>query len=267
MRDNGGLMRLGDMSNSVPAADRTVAETAYRHLRGDLIAGRFKPGARLRMNELQACYGLGLSPLREALLRLASEGFVISEGQRGFSVTPVSLGELKDLTSMRQRIEAMALTDAIANGDADWEAAIMAAYHRLAREPLPTDSRDTEATLGWELKHRAFHDALVAACGSPWLLRLRTQLADHSERYLGARLFDRRPGSAVLPPRRRAADEHGALMQAVLAHDTAKALSLMDQHIGRTAQAAGQWLQAPPAPSAPARKRVASHRPRAHATN
>jgi hypothetical protein len=74
---------------------------------------------------------------------------VISEGQRGFSVTPVSLGELKDLTSMRQRIEAMALTDAIANGDADWEAAIMAAYHRLAREPLPTDSRDTEATLGW----------------------------------------------------------------------------------------------------------------------
>lgn len=227
------------------APAKTLADAAYRRLRADLIAGRLAPSARLRSNELQARYGLGLSPLREALLRLASEGFVVAEGQRGFTVAPVSLAELADLTRTRQQIEAVALTASIARGDADWEAAILAAYHRLAREPMPSDPANAEAALGWELKHRAFHDALIAACDSPWLLRFHAQLVDHAERYLRARLFNtgaRKPAAAAAP--RAGGDEHRAIMNAVLARDGAKAVSLMNAHIDRTARFAAQWLQA-----------------------
>ena len=246
---------------TAPAEDRTLAETAYRRLRGDLIAGRFLPGARLRSNELQAHYELGLSPLREALLRLASEGFVMAEGQRGFAVAPVSLAELEDLTRVRQRIEAIALSEAIAHGDADWEANILAAYHRLAREPMPADPRDAAGALGWELKHRAFHDALIAACHSPWLLRFHAQLVDHSERYLRARLFDRPRDDTALQPR-RGGDEHRAIMQAVLDRDVGKAVSLMDQHITRTAQAAAQWIAASAVDKAAPGRKVARARAR-----
>jgi DNA-binding GntR family transcriptional regulator len=247
-------MRLPTALADPSSADKTLAETAYRLLRGDLIAGRFEPGSRLRTHDLQRRYELGLSPLREALLRLASEGFVVGEGQRGFSVTPVSLAELEDLTRTRQRIEALALTEAIARGDADWEAEIVAAYHRLAREPMPADPDDAQAAFGWESKHRAFHDALAAACGSPWLLRLRGQLVDHSQRYLRARLFDRHRNAATgSRPGGRRTDEHRALMEAVLARDAARAVALMDEHIARTARAAAQWLQ-PAQPAVPARR-------------
>lgn len=236
--------------------DKTLADLAYRMLRADLIAGRLAPSARLRTNELQQRYGLGLSPLREALLRLASEGFVVAEGQRGFAVAPVSLAELADLTRTRQEIEAIAIEQSIAHGDADWEAAMLAAFHRLSREPMPSNPADAEATLAWELKHRAFHDALIAACGSPWLLRFHAQLVDHAERYLRARLFY---GAKSVPTKapRDANAEHQAIMNAVLARDTAKAVSLMNAHIDRTARAAAQWLQAPPrrAPAASATTR------------
>ena len=55
-------------------AEKTLAERALRLLREDILAGRLAPDARLKVAALQARYGLGISPLREALLRLSSEG-------------------------------------------------------------------------------------------------------------------------------------------------------------------------------------------------
>ena len=217
-------------------SEKTRAELAYKLINNDLLAGRLEPSSRLRLNELKLRYGLGLSPLREALLRLASEGMVIAEGQRGFAVAPVSLAELADLTRTRQQIEAIALSEAIARGDANWEADILSAFHRLSRAPLPSSVDDTEAAMNWELRHRAFHDALVAACESPWLLRIHSQLVDHSERYRRLRLF-RSPQTTADPARDRDA-EHREIMQAVLDRNTSKACALMREHLQRTADAA-----------------------------
>lgn len=226
------------------ASEKTLADTAYRHIRADLLAGRLAPGSRLRPPVLQASYGLGLSPVREALLRLAVEGLVVGEGQRGFAVAPVSLEELEDLTRTRQQIESLALAQAIDQGDEEWEAGIVAAFHRLSRTPMPDDAADTQAVSRWERAHRAFHQALIAACGSPWLLRFQAQLVDHSDRYRRARLFD--PGAARTPTRggdREA--EHRALMEAALARDAAKAAALMHEHLQHTAAAAARGLAAP----------------------
>lgn len=235
-------MTLDDAMTEQATAGKTVAEEAYRLMRGDLIAGRLPPATRLRMNVLHTRYGLGLSPLREALLRLASEGFVVAEGQRGFAVAPVSLSELNDLSRTRRRLETLALSDAITKGDTDWEAEIITAHHRLSRQPMPTDTSTAEDILAWDLRHRAFHDALISACDSPWLIRLRSQLVDHSERYVRARLFSQ--GSTATTSRldRAKPDEHEMIMKAVLARDAAKATALLDRHIERTAAAAAQWF-------------------------
>jgi DNA-binding GntR family transcriptional regulator len=219
------------------STEKTLAELAHKLISNDLLAGRLEPSMRLRLNELKLRYGLGLSPLREALLRLASEGLVVAEGQRGFAVAPVSLAELADLTRTRQQIEAIALSEAISRGDSDWEANILSAFHRLSRAPLPSSADDTDTAINWELKHRAFHDALVAACDSPWLLRFHSQLVDHSERYRRARLFNP-PGSAAHLTRDTNA-EHREIMDAVLGRDASKACKLMREHLQRTADAAG----------------------------
>lgn len=218
------------------SSEKTRAELAYKLISKDLLAGRFEPSARLRLNELKLRYDLGLSPLREALLRLASEGLVIAEGQRGFAVAPVSLSELTDLTRTRQQIEALALSEAIAQGDADWEADILSAFHRLSRAPLPSSADDLDTAMNWEQRHRAFHDALVAACDSPWLLRFHSQLLDHSERYRRLRMFN--PPQTMTDPTRNRDAEHREIMDAVLERNATKACELMRAHLQRTAEAA-----------------------------
>ena len=80
---------------------RTLGESIYERLRNDIIAGRLEPTAKLRIEELRETYETSASPLREALNRLAGEGFVTAEGQRGFYVAPISLKELDDITRLR----------------------------------------------------------------------------------------------------------------------------------------------------------------------
>jgi GntR family carbon starvation induced transcriptional regulator len=71
-------------------ARKTLSESAYDALRDDIIRGRLEPEEKLRIEELRQKYATGASPLREALNRLAGEGFVTTEGQRGFRVAPLS---------------------------------------------------------------------------------------------------------------------------------------------------------------------------------
>jgi DNA-binding GntR family transcriptional regulator len=222
---------------------RTLADRAYAAIRKDVLGGRLAPGERLKLAELQSRYGLGISPLREALMRLAAEGLLIAEGQRGFAVAAVSLEELRDLAATRQRLETAALRDAIAKGDEEWEAGVVASFHRLSRTPLPADASQFEAAHLWEQRHRAFHHALVAACGSPWTLRLIGQLVDQTERYRRARLLAARPRTSLA---RDVDAEHRAILEAVLARNAGEAARLLAAHLARTADlVAALWTGKP----------------------
>src|SRR3546814_17788514 len=74
---------------------------------------------------------IGFTPLREALMRLSSEGLVLAEEQRGFRVAPATLADLEDIMTSRAEIEALALQRAIRLGGDDWEARIVAAFHQI----------------------------------------------------------------------------------------------------------------------------------------
>lgn len=211
--------------------EKTLAEKAHRQLRNDILNGRLAPDARLRINQLQQHYGLGLSPLREALLRLSTEGLVLSQGQRGFVVAPVSLADLQDQTLARKALDIAALTQAIASGDADWEARVIAANHLLARTPLPLDATDVDAGRLWEERHRAFHRTLIAGGGSQWLVRLHNQMVDQAERYRTIRILNHKQAAAQV---RDVVAEHAAITDAVLKRDTALACELLGRHIGAT---------------------------------
>jgi len=213
---------------------RTLAGKAQDLMRRDILSGQLAPGQRLRSRELQARYGLGLSPLRESLQRLSAEGMVINDEQRGFTVAPVSVAELEDLTVARTVLESAMLPMAIRRGDADWEAEIVAAFHRLSRTPLPNDPAAVDDARSWELRHRAFHHALVAGCDSPWLLRMHGQLVDQSERYRRIRVLHHQHSGARV---RNVNAEHQALMDAVLRRDADKAVALMGKHLAATCRA------------------------------
>lgn len=203
-------------------------------MRDAILSGALLPGQRLRAQELRDRFGLGLTPLREALTRLSVEGMVAGTPQKGMRVAEATPRELADLTDVRCEIERLCLARAIAEGDAAWEAGIVAAFHLLSRAALPRSPADRAAAGLWEQRHRAFHHALVAACRSDWLLRFRHVLVDHSERYRILRLLHREdPGAGV----RDIGGEHAAIMSAVLRRDLEGACALMEAHLRATERA------------------------------
>src|SRR3954462_12829308 len=64
----------------------SAGDSGYRRIRSDIIFGALNPSGRLKLESMKEEYGLSVSTLREILNRLASEGFVVAEGQRGFEV-------------------------------------------------------------------------------------------------------------------------------------------------------------------------------------
>ncbi len=228
--------------SALPQDDgESQTERAYGRLREEILHGALMPAERLRAAELHDRYQLGLTPIREALMRLSSEGLVVAETHRGARVADASAGDLADLMATRRDIERLCLTQAIAAGDAAWEAEIVAAMHMLSRARLPDGKSDRAAALHWEREHRRFHFALIAACPSAWLKRFWTTLADHSERYRKIRLLHRADPQALV---RDLEAEHRTIMQAVLDRDTERAVALMDEHLRATERGVVPFLVA-----------------------
>ncbi len=226
MDDTGRMSYMDAMPRTVPVSSSRTQDV-YERLRAELLNRRSEPGARLKINDLCRAHGVSLSAVREALSRLTSEGLVIAEPQRGFSVAPVSANELIDLTQVRTQIECLCLERAIAVGDVDWEAQVIAAFHYLSRTP-ERDADDPECMSdARSAAHAAFHDALASGCDSPWLLRLRETLYVQSERY--RRLSVSSKGIA-----RDLNREHQEIMEATLARDAKRARRLMTKHLDLT---------------------------------
>ncbi len=224
------------------AASSSLTQDAYERLRADLLACRLRPGARLKISELCQALSVSLSAVREALSRLTAEGLVVAEPQRGFRVAPISAEELRDLTEVRAQIEGMCLERAIAVGDVGWESQLVAAFHRLSRTPERESADPQRMNEAWSAAHAAYHEALVGACDSPWLLRLRALLYAQSERY-------RRLSVPLAKIARDLNREHQDIMEAALARDAERARALMSQHVELTTRVLLEqsWLaDAPP---------------------
>ncbi|MET0869046.1 MAG: FCD domain-containing protein [Pseudorhodoplanes sp.] len=231
---------MTDPLDALNVEPRSEAERAYQLMRRELLAGEWLPQEKLRPQALQERFQLGLTPIREALMRLASDGLIQGESQRGFRANGASAAEWNDLMSTRRDLERACLSRAIELGDENWEAKIAAAMQLLARTPLPKTSSDRKAAELWEVRHRHFHFALVEACGSPWRLRFWNTLTDHSERYRKLRLLRRKDVAAKV---RDAVGDHQRIMEAVLARDPARATRLMDDHLVTTQRAVHELLR------------------------
>lgn len=204
----------------------TLFEAAYQQLRRDIIEGRLRPGERLRVEHLKDRYAVSAGTLREALALLVSDRLVVAKGHRGFSVTPMSLEDLRDLTRTRVLLECESLRVSVARGTDEWEAALVGAFHRLARAEERLQADPASAFDEWESRNREFHEALVAACDSVWLRRLRTLLYHQTERY-------RRLSAVKGPPPVSVHAEHRAIFDAAIARDVPRAASALESHIER----------------------------------
>ena len=215
-----------------------MASTLAMGIRSDIISGTWPPGTKLRIKELCERYGAGAIPMREALSRLATSGFVIAEDQRGFRVSGVSAEELTDITETRVHVECEALRQSVRNGGLDWEEKLIGAHYRLTRLPMVTSGvsgLDPE----WECAHVAFHAALLSGCTSKWLKSLSDLLRDQTARYRNLSVMAQPKVSKGSKARRQAssrdvAAEHQQMVEAALSRDAERACALLAEHFRAT---------------------------------
>ena len=205
----------------------TLVELALTKLRRDILTGVFAPGSKLRVDELRASYDIGASPLREALSRLVSNGLVTAQGQKGFRVATVSDADIRDITDTRKLLEHAALEDSLNNGDAEWERQVAVAYDQLHREHMAVQNTAGASVDAWELANERFHDTLVSACESKWLLNFRHIIYDQAARYRRLVMLDNEQ-------ERGAHEEHRQMLESALARDVEKSCRLADLHAERT---------------------------------
>ena len=205
---------------------KTLIEKVYGDLRNEIVRGHLRPRAKLRVEDLRTRFSVSSSTIREALLLLHADALVTAEGQRGFRVAPVSLDDYRELTTLRKMMESMALREAITLGDDNWEAGIVAAYHRLNLIETRRLRKSEELAREWGLRNHAFHEALIAASKSNWVRHFRRILYHSAERYRALSL-------AVLNVRPGVGQEHKAIMEATLARDVEVACRLTEEHIER----------------------------------
>ena len=200
----------------------TLAYSVYETIKYDIIFGKLRPGTKLKLDTLRHDYAASVSTLRETLNRLTSDGFVSAAEQRGFFVTPVSPEDLDEIAKLRILLECHALRESFQNGDDEWEAEVVGAYHKLnmiERRMQDGDDSDLET---WKRYDWQFHLALIRACNSINLLGLHATLFGKYLRYQMLVLTYR-----GAPAR----EEHLALYEAALARDSDLATDLLHTHI------------------------------------
>lgn len=177
-----------------------------------------------------AKYGTSSGTLREVLMRLAEQGLVRNEPQQGFSVVPVSVEDLRELTDARCEIESLVVRRAVVEGDVAWEADLVRAHHVMAQTPKYQPEDPHASSEEWALAHATFHNALLDGCQNSRLKAIAKSIRDSAELY-------RRWSSPMGQGEQRDIDgEHRMILDAALARHPEKASNLIIEHIARTTE-------------------------------
>jgi DNA-binding GntR family transcriptional regulator len=194
-----------------------IAERAYHELRDRIVTLQLPPGAILREDELMRELGIGRTPLREAVKRLALENLVAVQPRRGTFVTHVDVADIVHITEVRVELEAQAAELAALRMDADARARAEA----LVTELETLSSEDHDALMRFDQR---IHRFVYATSRNPYL-------AETLERYFALSLrvwyvvLDRVPGLGG------AVHDQERLLEALLARDPPRARAIMREHI------------------------------------
>ncbi|HEY4421658.1 MAG TPA: GntR family transcriptional regulator [Pseudonocardia sp.] len=205
-----------DLSDLEPVERRSTAAIVADRIREAIMRGTLPQGTQLGEVELATRLGVSRGPLREAMQRLVAEGLLRSERHRGLFVRDLDEADVRDVYTARTAVERAAGLLVMA-GDrtaaADRLTAALDAMEEVADDPVALADAD-----------HAFHAELVAASGSPRLLRMADALLVETRMCLAA-LQD------TAPPADELLAEHRELRDAVRDGDAERLAVVLEEHM------------------------------------
>lgn len=212
---------------------RTLAERAESAIRDAILDGDMPPGARLTIDELARAFGLSPMPVRDALRKLASTGFVEYLPHRGATVALLSIDDLRDTWDARLALETVAIRRAATQFTEADRRVVEAAIERHTATLVHNDHAAARSA------HRDIHMGFYNPSGYNWLDRLVEPVWIRSERYRSVALSDRGGPEGL-------AAEHRRILDACAAGDPDAATKALYEHLVRTANILAERLVGAP---------------------
>lgn len=219
------MSRATSPGQTPTAAEPPAADRAYRHVKAGLLDGTYPDGHLLSEGEIAAALEMSRTPVREAFLRLQTEGFLRLYPKRGALVVPVTPTEARALLEARLALESFAVDKLAVQGPE----LMSEVGQELIDHPgcHVTDLSDADM----HEADRDFHARLVSASGNPVVEDLYNALRDRQMRLTAtARTHTRRP---------RVTQQHEQLAKAVRDGDADLAKTCLREHLLLTVHALG----------------------------
>jgi DNA-binding GntR family transcriptional regulator len=195
----------------------TAQQHAVDALRGLIVGGVLRPGARVNQEDLAGDLGLSVAPIREALRVLEQEGQLTYLPRRGYFVTELNVADLTEIYELRAVLEERAARHALPVLDEE----ALDRVREAARECVDAaGSGDVAAELA---ANRRFHFGMLDAPGQPHALRVIRLLWDSTEAYRA--MYYNSPEE-----RRASLDAHDAILAAAQDRDADALVAALHAH-------------------------------------
>lgn len=243
-RDAPQLPAVADDSQKIDRAN--LSEITYRRIRMALMSGQYPPGERLRIATLAEQFGVSITPVREAIFRLVSEGALAMRAATAISVPVLTAKQLREIQLTRMLLEGAAAERAallIESPAIDaLEDAHRAFVRAWGRDPAEASQHNRE-----------FHFALATAGDMPVVLAVIEKMWAMMGPSIHMLHTDRKPRRLSVETH-----QHWAVLQALRRRDAPGAREAIQQDI-RLSDVIIEWTERqpaePPVPQPPSRAR------------
>ncbi|WP_022951669.1 GntR family transcriptional regulator [Leucothrix mucor] len=205
----------------------SLSKPIYDALKEDIITGKLAAGKPLRQDEIAKEHGVSKVPVREALLKLESDGFVVFRKNCGATVRELSIAEILHLMDIRVALECKALELAIPN---------LIQADLVEAKRILDEYTDEDSLSYWSKMNQRFHHLLYEPCGNVQLLEMIAEV----QRKMGPtiRLLVTETTGLTRPQA-----EHRDILSACEANNVALGVELLKQHIETTKKETAAMLR------------------------
>lgn len=207
----------------------SATERAYTDTREKILDGHHAGGEVITEGQVSAALGISRTPVREAFLRLQSEGLLELYPKRGAVVVPLSDDEVASVMEARELIETFAATKVLTEFAEPPRALVDRMWELVGEQQRQLHAG---SVTGFHEADTQFHLVMVEACQNAFLADLLRSLRDRQRR-----LSSRVSRAATHERMELAYREHVALVETIAGGDLDDSLAALRSHLRKARQA------------------------------
>lgn len=212
---------FGETSHSAERVEaRSLVDVAYEKVKQIILEQEASGGSTISEAQLTRDLGMSRTPVREALARLATEGYIRPASGRGYVIVKLTAQDLVNVYQVRAVLEGLAAAEAAQRVRRVDLARLEDLYDEM------TAARDEGRDKDLASLNSNFHATIAEISGNTYLKSMLDGIRNVFDRY--------RPAALMVPGRRDDAHtEHGDMIEALRRQDSETAHDLAEQHARR----------------------------------